>query len=68
MPSKFGRLFVVGKVPWLVYSIGRLSNGGRKVMNLRVFGIATVGCYGDVVVDGKLGRLDHIFWEIPYQV
>ena len=36
-------------------------------MNLGVFGIATVGCYGDVVVDGKLGRLGHILREIPDQ-
>ena len=32
-------------------------------MNLGVFGITTVGCYGDVVVDGKLGRLGHILRE-----
>ena len=36
-------------------------------MNPGVFGIANVGCFGDVVVDGKLGRLGHILREIPDQ-
>ena len=66
MPSKFGRLDG-GGVPWMVYSTGRLSKGVKKKMDLMVFGIAIVGCYGDVVVDGKLGQLGHILREIPDQ-
>ena len=56
---------MVGGVSWLAYSTGRLSKGGRKKMNLGVFGIVNVGCFGDVVVDGKLGRLGHILRKIP---
>ena len=58
---------MVGGVPWLTYSTGRLSKGGRKEMNPGVFGIGNVGCFGDVVVDGKLGRLVHNLRKIPDQ-
>ena len=36
-------------------------------MNPGVFGIGNVGCFGNVVVDGKLGRLGHNLRKIPYQ-
>ena len=49
-------MLAVGGVPWLVCSIGRLSTGGRKEMDLGVFGIEDVGWFGDTVVDGRLGR------------
>ena len=52
-------MLVVGGVPLLVYSTDRLSTEGRKEMNLGVFGIGNVWWFGDVVVDGKLGRLVH---------
>ena len=57
-------MLVVGGVPWLVYSTGRLSMRGRKEMNPGVFGIGNFGCFGDVVVDGKWGRLGHILRKI----
>ena len=60
-------MLVVGGVPWLVCSIGRLSTGGIKEMDLGMFGIEDVGCFGDVVVDGKLSRLVHNLWTIPDQ-
>ena len=60
-------MLVVGGVSWLVYSTGRLSAGGKKEMDIGVFGIGNVGCFGDVVVDGKLGRLGHILQKIPDQ-
>ena len=60
-------VLVVGGVPWLVYSTGRLSTGGRKEMDLGVFGIENVWCFGDVVVNGKLGRLVHNLRKIPNQ-
>ena len=47
----------------MVYSTGRLRKGDKKEMNLGMFDISIVGCYGDVVVDGKLGRLGHILRE-----
>ena len=60
-------MLVVGGVPWLVRSTGRLSTGGRKEMDLGVFGIEDVGWFGDIVVDGKLGRLVHNLRIIPDQ-
>ena len=36
-------------------------------MDLRVFGIQDVGCFGDFVVDGKLGRLVHNLSTFPDQ-
>ena len=50
-------MLAVGGVPWLVCSIGHLRTGGRKEMDLGVFGIEDVGWFGDNVVDGKLGWL-----------
>ena len=41
--------------------------GGRKEMDLGVFSIGNVGCFGDVVVDGEWGRLGHILRKIPDQ-
>ena len=55
----------MGGIPWWVCSIDRLSTGDRKEMDLGVFGIEDVGCFGDVVVDGKLGRLVHNLRTIP---
>ena len=60
-------MLAVGGVPWLVCSTGRLSQGGRKEMDLGVFGIEDVECFGDVVVDGMLGRLVHNLRTIPDQ-
>ena len=41
-------MLVVGGVPWFVCRTGCLSTGGRKEMDLGVFGIKDVGCFGDV--------------------
>ena len=60
-------MLAVGGVPWLVGSIGRLSMGGRKEMDLGVFGIEDVGWFGDIVVDGRLGRLGRNLLTFPYQ-
>ena len=60
-------MLAVGGVPWLVGSIGRLSMGGRKEMDLGVFGIVDVGLFGDMVVDGRFGRVGHNLLTFPYQ-
>ena len=51
----------------MVGSIGRLSMGGRKEMDLGVFGIVDVGLFGDMVVDGRFGRVGHNLLTFPYQ-
>ena len=48
----------------MVYSTGCLSTQGRKEMNPGVFGIGNVGCFGGMVVDGKLGQLGYILRKI----
>ena len=60
-------MLVVDGVPWLVGSIGRLSMGGRKEMDLGMFGIVDVGWFGDMVGDGRFGRLGHNLPTFPYQ-
>ena len=60
-------MLVVGRVSWLVCSTGCLSTGGRKEMDLGVFGIEDVGWFGDVVVDGKFCRLVHNLRTVPDQ-
>ena len=60
-------MLAVGGVPWFVGSIGRLSMGGRKEMDLGVFGIEDVGWFGDIVVDGRLGRFVRNLLTFPYQ-
>ena len=44
----------------MVNSTGRLNKGGKKEMHLVEFGIAIIGFYGDVMVEGKLCWLGHI--------
>ena len=60
-------MLVVGGVLWLICSTGRLSTGGRKEMDLGVFGIVDVWLFGDMVVDGRFGRLGHYLLTFPYQ-
>ena len=60
-------MLAVGGVPWWVCSIDRLSTVGRKEMDLGVFGTVDVGLFGDMVVDGRFGRLGHNLLTFPYQ-
>ena len=60
-------MLAVGGVPWWVCSINRLSTVGRKEMDLGVFGIEDVGWFGDMVGDGRFGRLGHNLPTFPYQ-
>ena len=60
-------MVAVGGVLWWICSIGHLSTGGRKEMDLGVFGIEDVGWFGDIVVDGRFGRLGHNLPTFSYQ-